>query len=86
MSDITQYDEKSVYCRRLGGNVPFSYCRLVNNKLPCPTTVACWEMKFDVGEFIKKFYTESEIREFLYHKVNRMDRILTVLDDVKKRK
>ena len=86
MSEIDKYDSKEIYCRRLGGIVPFKYCRTVNEKLPCPTIISCWEIKFNVEEFIKACYEEAEIEKFLFMKKSRLDRIMETLTAVDKGK
>jgi hypothetical protein len=55
-----QYDKDVGYCRMLGHYVPFRYCRLLNNGLPCRRIADCWHERMDVAEFITLNYTESE--------------------------
>jgi len=63
MLDVkTVFDELEIRCPRLGGTVPFDYCRKVANGLPCTKALLCWEMMFPVREYMAKVLTEEEWR------------------------
>jgi hypothetical protein len=79
---IDQFDEKQTYCKQLGHHVPFKYCRLVNNKLPCKQVFNCWFEIFPVREFVLSNYTKKEIEAILSPAPSRLD---TILDIAKKK-
>lgn len=56
-----QHDDESGYCRMLGHYVPFKYCRLLSNDLPCRRIADCWHERFDVAAFLNAHYNESEL-------------------------
>lgn len=44
----------------LGHHIPFSYCRLLNDPLPCRKLPDCWHEHIDIAKFLAEHYTESE--------------------------
>ncbi|MBN1534086.1 MAG: hypothetical protein JXA20_15555 [Spirochaetes bacterium] len=78
-----QYDSESGYCRVLGHHVPFSYCRCVNEGLPCRRIRDCWFERIDVGRFIDDNYTEAE-QERIF--APPPEKIASILDLIKKAK
>jgi len=63
MLDVrTVFDRLETRCPRLGGTVPFDYCRKTANGLPCAKSLLCWEMMFPVREYMAKVLTEGEWR------------------------
>lgn len=63
MKDVkTVFDSLEYRCPQLGGQVPFDYCRKVNDGLPCARSLICWEAAFPVGEYMKRVLSEEEWR------------------------
>lgn len=56
-----QYDNKEIYCRKLGHHLTFKYCRTERRGLPCSKILDCWFEKLPIGEFLRENYTDSEI-------------------------
>ena len=53
-------------CPRLGGAVPFSYCRSVGeDRLPCFKIVDCWWETFDVVRYLKDQLPEEQFRRLM---------------------
>jgi hypothetical protein len=49
------YDDMQRRCPRLGGQVPFSYCRSSEaSGEPCPKVFDCWWERFDVVDFFRR--------------------------------
>lgn len=44
----------------MGHQIPFSYCRLENQGLPCFKTLDCWYDHFLVEEFMKQEVTSAQ--------------------------
>jgi len=63
---IDQYDDKTIRCPRVGGEVNFRFCRSENNMLPCRWIIGCWRMRMDINEFMAEHYSKEQ-----------MDRIFT---------
>ena len=63
---IEQYDDKTVRCPRVGGDVNFKFCRSENNMLPCRWVVGCWQTRIRVDKFLDEHYSKEELaRTFL---------------------
>jgi N utilization substance protein B len=53
-------------CPRLGGPVPFSYCKTTGEDgLPCFKTMDCWWEYFDIQAYLEKHLSEKEMQRFL---------------------
>lgn len=59
--DLGRYDHLEIYCRKLGHDVPFRYCRKPGDSPFCSRLPLCWEGKLDGESYIKEHYTEEEI-------------------------
>ncbi|MEW5725981.1 MAG: hypothetical protein AB1896_22930, partial [Thermodesulfobacteriota bacterium] len=78
MIDIeTAFDRLEIRCPRLGGTVPFNYCRKVAEGLPCAKSLICWELMFPVAEYMTRILNQEEwIRSFERPSPGRLDQIL----------
>ena len=62
MKDVeTVFDKLETRCPRLGGPVPFRYCKKTNNGLPCSKSLICWEAAFPVREYMLRALTPEEM-------------------------
>jgi len=57
-----QYDELTMYCKMLGHEVPFAYCRKPGSETYCRKMPDCWQDKIDVEAFISDHYSEEQIQ------------------------
>lgn len=62
---ITFHDEQTRLCPRLGGDVPFKYCRTKDDDLPCDHVLVCWWDRFDVADFIGRHLSAADIARLL---------------------
>ncbi len=54
-------DRQEIRCRRLGHEVPFSYCCTEGpNGQPCRLILNCWWERFDVTEHLRERLTPEE--------------------------
>jgi hypothetical protein len=53
-------DVFQIRCPKLGHQIHFSYCRTENSGLPCPRTLQCWHVYFQVEEFLQSELTADE--------------------------
>lgn len=83
---LNQYDKHQTYCRQLGHLINFSYCRIMNNKLPCNSVLNCWFELIPIREFIKENYSKEEIEKFLIAPKSRLTKILEAAEKIKKQK
>ena len=62
---IEENDVLIIRCPQLGGEVPFSYCRTLNEDLPCRRIMVCWEFRIEIGKFLNEHYSINEIQRAL---------------------
>ncbi len=84
MTNEKELDKQVLRCPRLGGEVPFSYCRTLQNGMPCDRIIICWELVFDIGAYIQEHYKPTEIQKFLHPKPK--DKMTTLLDIIEQAK
>jgi len=82
---IEEYDALIIRCPQLGGEVPFGYCRVVNENLPCRRIVLCWEYRFEIATFLNEHYSFEEIQQALAPPAkSRIETILELIERAKK--
>jgi hypothetical protein len=82
---IEEHDALIIRCPMLGGEVPFQYCRTVNEDLPCRKIIVCWEFRIEVGKFLNEHYAIDEIQRALAPPTKtRLDTILELIEKAKK--
>jgi len=55
------HDPLTLRCPRVGGTVPFEYCRKAGAPF-CRSIIACWAVRLDIGQFLADHYTAEEIQ------------------------
>ena len=60
---ITDNDDRSLRCRRLGHEVRFEYCRTQEKSNLCPRILDCWWESFDVAEFLRRNLGQAALRQ-----------------------
>jgi hypothetical protein len=59
---LDRYDALELRCPQLGGEVPFRYCRTMNDELPCTRLERCWHGRVNVEAFLRDNYSEPELQ------------------------
>lgn len=80
-----EYDNKPNYCRKLGHEITFSYCRCENYNLPCRKIMDCWFTLLPIKEFINNNYSEEEKKTLISPSQNKITSILNIVQDIKNR-
>jgi len=62
--DLSAHDSRETYCRMLGHDVPFGYCRAVTQGLPCRRIADCWFTQLDVTAWLEANYTPEQVARF----------------------
>ena len=75
-----KYDNLECRCKVLGHFVPFKYCRIVQNKLPCSEIMDCWFRIIPVEKFIRNNYSEEEIKQFLAQPKSKINLIMDLIE------
>ncbi len=82
---IEEHDSLNIRCLQLGGEVPFRYCRTVNEDLPCRRIMVCWEFRVEIGKFLRDHYSVDQIERALASpRRNRIETILELIEEAKK--
>jgi len=82
---IEENDTLIIRCPQLGGEVPFSYCRTVNEDLPCRRIIICWEFRFEIAKFLSEHYSIDQIqRAFAPPTKSRLETLLELIEKAKK--
>ncbi len=82
---IEEHDALIIRCPQLGGEVPFKYCRTVNEDIPCRRIMVCWEFRIKISEFLGKHYSVDQIERALAPPTKtRLDTILELIEKAKR--
>jgi hypothetical protein len=82
---IEEHDTLIIRCPQLGGEVPFRYCRTVNEDLPCRKVMVCWEFRIEISKFLGEHYSMDKIELALTSpSKTRLDTILEIVEKTKK--
>ncbi len=79
-----QYDEKTMRCPRVGGEVNFRFCRFENNMLPCRFIVGCWQGQIDIEAFLNEHYSEEELDSIFTPPRPKMETLVDLMEKAKK--
>ena len=80
------FDHVELRCPKLGGEVTFGYCRTVDDGMPCPRALLCFELKFPVEEYFQIVLKEETFtRIFTNPPRTRLERFLDTVDAAAKR-
>jgi hypothetical protein len=81
---IEEHDDKTIRCPKLGHEVNFKYCRVMNNRLPCGLIVGCWQTQMDIGQFLDDHYSEEELAQVLLPPKSKMESLMELVEKAKK--
>ena len=82
---IEEHDTLIIRCPQLGGEIPFRYCRTVNEDLPCRRILVCWEFRIEISKFLGEHYSMDQIQCALTPATQtRLDTILELIEKAKK--
>ena len=83
---IEQHDDKPIRCPRLGDEVNFKYCRIMNDRLPCRLIVGCWQTQMDIDTFLRDHYSPEELHQVFAPPKPKMDTLVELIEKAKKGK
>jgi len=82
---IEEHDSLIIYCPQLGGEIPFRYCRTVNEELPCRRMMVCWEFRMEISKFLAEHYSIDQIQRTLAPPTKtRLESILELIEKAKR--
>lgn len=74
-----KFDERTIYCRMLGHELSFKYCRSTADGNFCRRIFDCWHDKIDVGAYISTFFTKEEIQGILNPPASKMETLIHLI-------
>jgi len=81
--DRAVYDHLTLRCPRLGGDATFEYCRQAGAPF-CPSVIACWAARLDIGQFLADHYSPEEIQAGLRPPAqSKVQRIIGIAEQAK---
>ena len=81
------YDTLITYCPQLGGEVPFRYCRTLQEDLPCKKLMVCWEFRIEIAKFLRDHYSHDQVQQALWpSEKSRIETIVELIEQAKKSK
>jgi len=85
MKTVDDKDSLERRCPRLGGPVPFSYCRTTGEGgMPCFKIMDCWWETFDVQTYLENNMSEAAFKSFT--EARPPDKIASILDLIEQAK
>lgn len=82
---MKRYDHLKGYCRMLGHELSFDYCRTSNNKLPCRKILDCWFERIEIHKYIEENFSEDEQKEIFKPPQDKVSTIFDLIEKAKKR-
>jgi hypothetical protein len=84
---IETHDTLITYCPQLGGEVPFRYCRTLQEDLPCRKLMVCWEFRIEIAKFLSDHYSLDQAQQALWPpEKSRVETIVELIEQAKKAK
>jgi hypothetical protein len=84
---IEAHDTLITYCPQLGGEVPFRYCRTLQEDLPCKKLMVCWEFRIEIAKFLSDHYSLDQVQQSLWPpEKSRIETIVELIEQAKKSK
>ncbi|MBN1685408.1 MAG: hypothetical protein JW852_02080 [Spirochaetales bacterium] len=77
---VDHYDNRPIYCRMLGHELTFQYCRLTGDGHFCRRIFDCWHNKIDIFGYITSFFSADEIREVLQPPAPKIHTLLNLIE------
>ncbi len=81
---LEEHDHLIIRCPRLGGEVPFRYCRTINEDLPCRSLILCWEFRLETSRFLSEHYSIDQIQRVM--SLPTQSRVETIVELIEKAK
>jgi hypothetical protein len=74
-----RFDDRSIYCRMLGHELTFRYCRSTADGAFCPRIFDCWYQRLDVFGYVSSFFSEEEIRGIINPGAPKMQTLVNLI-------
>jgi len=81
---MKEHNDRIIRCPKLGDEVNFKYCRVVNNQLPCGWIVGCWRMRMDINHFLASHYSMEQLDQIFAPPKPKIQTLLELIEQSKK--
>ncbi len=81
---LEEHDGRELRCRMLGHEVPFGYCRAMNDGLPCRRILDCWHERFDVQTFVEAHFSPEQLARAMAPPPPKMLSILELIEKARR--
>ena len=82
---IEAHDTLIIHCPQLGGEVPFRYCRKLQEDLPCRKLMVCWEFRIEIAKFLSDHYSIDPVQWALWPpEKSKIETIVELIEQAKK--
>ena len=81
---MDQFDSEKIYCRKLGHELDFKYCRQEQDFFPCSKVLNCWFERIAIEEYIQKHFSEAEIKKMVAPPQNKIVSLIDIIERAKK--
>ncbi|MEN8140360.1 MAG: hypothetical protein ABFR97_03955 [Thermodesulfobacteriota bacterium] len=80
--DLKKFDDREWYCPMLGHTIGFSYCRTMQDGLPCGRIRNCWFELLPIQDFVQANYSEDERNAIFKPPKSRAENLMATLERV----
>jgi hypothetical protein len=81
--DRCDADAETIYCRRLGHDLTFAYCRQGSHRLPCAAIYGCWQERLPVADILAKHYSPDQLRRAFRPRQDKLTTILGLVEQIR---
>ena len=80
-----QFDQETLYCRKLGHHLSFKYCRAENFDKPCAAIERCWQHKISVTEYLKNNFENVDLGYLNEERPQKVASLVELIEQAKAR-
>ena len=82
---IDRYDNEEIYCRMLGHEIAFDYCRKASSGIPCRKIMDCWYERISIREFVEENYSAEERERIFRPPADKITSLLGLIEQARAR-
>ena len=77
---VDEFDNREIYCRMLGHQLTFKYCRRTGDGSFCPKILDCWHRKLDIIRYMKAHYSYEQIQTLFRAPSSKMSTLIGLIE------
>ncbi len=74
-----EFDERTIYCRMLGHELTFKYCRSTADGRFCRKIFDCWHTKIDIFRYVKANFSPEEIQSIIHPPASKVETLINLI-------